>query len=103
MSKLIINVGIREGIMDNDSLTAEEKKWFESLKRCMKKKPDTIEVLVHENYNSESALGSELHLFKKGEINKTQTEAGDLVSYDPAEHSLESFSCDRVAANNHGY
>ena len=60
-------------------------------------------MLIQEFVNNESNVGSVFHLFKKGEIHKSQTEVDDLMSYDPEEFSIESFVNSGVAANNHGY
>jgi hypothetical protein len=86
-----------------DQMTEEERKWLESLRRCLKKKPRTVEILVHEMYNSDSGCQSEIHMMKKGVINESQTEVDDLIFYSPSEYSLDYITVNDVAANNHGY
>ena len=86
-----------------NKLTEEERKWVESLKRCLKKKPKTIEILVHEMFNSDNGCQSEIHILKKGVINESQTLIDDLLYYNPSDHSLIYITVKDVAANNHGY
>lgn len=84
-------------------MTEQERKWLESLKRCLKKKPDTVEILVHEMYNSGSGCQSEIHMMKKGVIFESQDEVDDLLKYSPDNFSLSYITVNDVAANNHGY
>lgn len=84
-------------------MTEEERKWLESLKRCLKKKPKSVEILVQEQTCNESGISSEIHLMKKGVIVESQDEVGDLLKYSPDDYSLAYITCDGVAANNHGY
>lgn len=86
-----------------EQMTIKERKWLESLKRCLKKKPDSVEILVQEESNNERGLTSEIHLMKTGVINESQDEVGDLLKYSPDDYSLAHITCDGVAANNHGY
>lgn len=86
-----------------EQMTEEERKWLESLKRCLKKKPDTVEILVHEMFNGDNGCQSEIHLMKKGVVNKSQTEVDDLICYSPSDYSLAHITVKDVAANNHGY
>ncbi|UTZ44569.1 hypothetical protein [Vibrio campbellii] len=84
-------------------MTEQERKWLESLKRCLKKKPDTVEILVHEMSNSGAGCQSEIHMMKKGVIFESQDEVGDLLKYSPDDFSLSYITVNDVAANNHGY
>ncbi|AZS26349.1 hypothetical protein [Vibrio anguillarum] len=86
-----------------DQMTVEEKKWLESLKRCFKNKPDSLEVLVHERYVGDNGCRSEIHIMRRGVINESQTEVDDLICYSPAQYSLTYITVDDLAANNHGY
>ncbi len=86
-----------------DQITEEERKWLESLKRCMKKKPDSIEVLVHEMKNTDTGCQSEFHIMKKGVIHESEREVDDLMAYSPSDYSLAYITVADVAANNHGY
>uniref|UniRef100_A0AB39AJG7 PH domain-containing protein n=1 Tax=Vibrio phage P018-4 TaxID=3229728 RepID=A0AB39AJG7_9CAUD len=86
-----------------NKLTEEERKWVESLKRCLKKKPKTIEILVHEMFNSDNGCQSEIHILKKGVINESQTLIDDLLYYNPSDYSLTYITVKDMAANNHGY
>lgn len=86
-----------------DTLTDEEIKWFKSLERCLKKMPSTVEILVQEQVNSNDRIFSEIHLMRKGVINKSQEDADDLLGYNPSDHSLAYTKFNKVAANNHGY
>jgi|TARA_R110000796_G_scaffold50909_5_gene120201 hypothetical protein len=86
-----------------DSLTDEEMKWFKSLERCLKKMPNSVEILVQEQFNSPTDIGSSIHLMRKGVIHQTQEDIGDLMAYDPSNHSLIDATFKKVAANNHGY
>ncbi|KLV03541.1 hypothetical protein ABT56_19120 [Photobacterium aquae] len=84
-------------------MTDEERKWLESLKRCLKKKPQSVEILVQEQSNNENGLISEIHLMKTGIINESQDRVDDLMKYNPDDYSLTYITCNGVAANNHGY
>lgn len=84
-------------------MTEQERKWLESLKRCLKKKPDTVEILVHEMYNTDTGCQSEIHMMKKGVIHESQDEVDDLMYYSPVDFSLSYITVNDVAANNHGY
>ncbi|MGR5366969.1 hypothetical protein [Photobacterium damselae] len=84
-------------------MNEEERKWFESLERCLKRKPKSVEILVHEMFNTNTGCQSEIHLMKKGVINESQHEVDDLLSYSPSEYSLSYITANDVAANNHGY
>lgn len=86
-----------------NKLTEEERKWVESLKRCLKKKPKTIEILVHEIFNSDNGCQSDIYIMKKGVINESQTEVDDLLYYEPSDYSLTCITVKDMAANNHGY
>ncbi|MEI8659310.1 hypothetical protein [Vibrio sp. Hal054] len=86
-----------------EQLTDDERKWLESLQRCLKKKPDSVEVLVHEMSNTDSGCQSQFHLFKKGVIHESQRECDDLMAYTPSDYSLTYITAKDVAANNHGY
>lgn len=90
-------------LIEKSLMTEDERKWFESLKRCLKKKPKSIEILVQETFVNDSGCRSEIHVMKKGVINETQTAVDDLMCYSPSDHSLSSIVVDDVAANNHGY
>lgn len=89
--------------IDDIPMTEEERKWFESLKRCLKKKPATVEILVHEILNGDSGCRSQIHVMKKGVIFASQAEVGDLMHYSPSDHSLDYITASDVAANNHSY
>lgn len=84
-------------------MTEQERKWLESLKRCLKKKPDTVEILVHEMFNGDDGCQSEIHMMKKGVIFESQEEVDDLLKYSPDDFSLSYITANDVAANNHGY
>lgn len=84
-------------------MTEQERKWLESLKRCLKKKPDTVEILVHEMANDGNGCQSEIHMMKRGVIRESQEEVDDLMQYSPDEFSLDYITVNDVAANNHGY
>lgn len=84
-------------------MTEEERKWFKSLERCLKKMPESVELLVNECYCGERCIKSRLYLMKKGVIYESQREADDLVGYQPDEYSLAELMVTKVAANNHGY
>lgn len=86
-----------------EQMTEEERKWLESLKRCLKKKPKSVEILVQEESCNDNGCTSEIHMFKTGVINKSQEEVGDLLKYSPDDYSLTYIMADGVAANNHGY
>lgn len=86
-----------------DSLTDEEIKWFKSLERCLRKMPDSVEILVQEQSNSPTGLGSVIHLMRKGVIHQSQEDVGDLMAYDPSNYSLADTTFRKIAANNHGY
>ncbi|MBF4374142.1 hypothetical protein [Vibrio anguillarum] len=82
-----------------DQMTEEERKWLKSLKRCFKKKPNTVEILVHEM----TSCQSQIHIMKKGVISESQRKVDDLISYNPSDYSLDYITVNDVAANNHGY
>lgn len=86
-----------------DGSTDEEMKWFKSLERCLKKMPSSVEILVQERINSNDIICSDIHLMRKGVINKSQEDADDLMGYNPDDYSLASTQFKKVAANNHGY
>ncbi|MBL4704675.1 MAG: hypothetical protein JKY54_09145 [Flavobacteriales bacterium] len=86
-----------------DSLTEEELKWFKSLERVLKRMPESVEILVQEQFNSPKYLSSEIHLMRKGVIHQSQEVVGDLMAYDPSSYSLINTTFNKVAANNHGY
>ena len=84
-------------------MTEDEKKWVESLKRCLKKKPHSIDVLVQEIGVDSDGIGSEIHIFKTGELSQAMSEVDDLMKFNPDEKSLVSFRADGWSGNNHGY
>ena len=89
--------------MKSKEITEEERKWIESLKRCLKKKPDTVEILVHEDFHSVSGCKSTVYMMKKGVIFESQESVDDLLKYNPSDYSIGSIDANGVAANNHGY
>lgn len=84
-------------------MTEVEKKWFESLKRCLSKKPDSLEVLVHENFCNANGIGSDIYLFKKGELFQVIADADDLMVFDPSETAIAKIKAPDWSGNNHGY
>ncbi|BDQ68692.1 hypothetical protein [Shewanella xiamenensis] len=85
------------------NMTEEEKKWFESLRRCLNKKPQSVQVLVHEHYCNSDGVKSEIYLYKKGMLNQAMEDTDDLMIFDPAETALTSFAAPDWSGNNHGY
>ena len=84
-------------------MNAEEIIWIKSLKRVIKNKPESIEVLVHETRNNSSIVESDIHIMRRGVIYSSQQDAGDLMQYSPDDHSIEHFKAVGFAGNNHGY
>ncbi|MCF2902240.1 hypothetical protein L1267_17870 [Pseudoalteromonas sp. OFAV1] len=84
-------------------LTKKEQEWFDSLEKCLKKMPKSLEILVQESYNGSEKLVSEVYVMGKGSVHQGQQEVDDLAIYNPDEKSLDKFMVDQVAANNHGY
>jgi len=84
-------------------LTEKERKWFKSLERCLERMPSSLEILVQEQFASESGCSSEIHLMLKGVTRQSQECVDDLMAYDPSEYSIDSFTVHNVTANNHGY
>ncbi len=87
----------------SNEITEEELKWFKSLERVLKRMPESVEILVQEQFNSPKYLSSEIHLMRKGVIHQSQEDSGDLMAYQPSDYSLISTTFNKVAANNHGY
>lgn len=63
------------------NLTEAERKWLESLKRCLNKKPASLEILVHEMSNSNAGCQSQIHLMRRGVIAESQRVSDDLMPY----------------------
>ena len=91
-------------MLEDNTLTPEERKWVQALKRCLNKKPHTIEVLVQEQYNNINGIRSEFHIMKRGVIYQSAEDNGhDLMMYSPSEFSVTHWSVEDWAGNNHGY